>query len=426
MFICSNFFLKDSFSEIAKLISEFFQDLDLVPSDIIAGLLLTRRLQKWERQKILNEKEGSNFQFLSGLSINEETQFLDLRQSTDSDYIHNLIHYLHYAIAIYGWPLYVMKNKSSGCFHLCRYFGYTNCFTQRLFSSNTESRLVLTSHIDGSIIVGDNCCSGNYAAFQKICSSHKWEMIYATYHDEIGQPPFFVIIDYDKNSVVISVRGTLSLQDVITDLNAKAHILPTNPPNSTWLGHKGMVEAAVYIKKKLFEEKILERAFARLNQKETGHQSLVLVGHSLGAGTASILAFLLKENYPNITCYSYSPPGGLLSLPAVEYSKSFITSVILGKDMFARLGLHQMEILRQDLLNAIKQCTDSKWKVIGSRFCCCKRSEDWDIDQVNFSSLKRRTSVDSTNSSTALTLHYPLYPPGKIIHIVRSHQPTEK
>ena len=39
---------------------------------------------------------------------------------------------------------------------------------------------------------------------------------------------------------------------------------------------------------------------------------LVLVGHSLGAGTAAILAILLRQEYPTLHCYAFSPPGGLL------------------------------------------------------------------------------------------------------------------
>jgi hypothetical protein len=48
--------------------------------------------------------------------------------------------------------------------------------------------------------------------------------------------------------------------------------------------------------------------------QESGAQGydLVLVGHSLGAGTAAILAILLQQEYPGLHCYAYSPPGGLL------------------------------------------------------------------------------------------------------------------
>ena len=37
--------------------------------------------------------------------------------------------------------------------------------------------------------------------------------------------------------------------------------------------------------------------------------SLLITGHSLGAGVAAILTALLQEIIPNVTCIAYSPPG---------------------------------------------------------------------------------------------------------------------
>lgn len=109
-----------------------------------------------------------------------------------------------------------------------------------------------------------------------------------------------------------------------------------------------------------------------------------MLGHSLGAGTAAILAILLKPQYSSLVCYSYSPPGGLLSMPAVEYSKSFITSVVVGKDVVPRIGLHQMETLRADLINAIKRSIDPKWKTITcSVFCCGCGSEPTSVSVMS-------------------------------------------
>lgn len=50
----------------------------------------------------------------------------------------------------------------------------------------------------------------------------------------------------------------------------------------------------------------------------------------------------------------------IYSSPVAEYSKSFITSVVLGKDVVPRLGLHQMETLRADLINVIQRSTKPK------------------------------------------------------------------
>jgi sn1-specific diacylglycerol lipase len=75
---------------------------------------------------------------------------------------------------------------------------------------------------------------------------------------------------------------------------------------------KGMVQTATYIRNKLEKENLLGKAFAHNPERGTPDFRLVLVGHSLGAGTAAILALLLRHEYPHVHCYAYSPPGGLL------------------------------------------------------------------------------------------------------------------
>lgn len=48
------------------------------------------------------------------------------------------------------------------------------------------------------------------------------------------------------------------------------------------------------------------------------------------------------------------------SITAAEYSKEFTISAVLGKDVVPRIGLHQMEAMRADVINAIKRSVDSK------------------------------------------------------------------
>lgn len=52
--------------------------------------------------------------------------------------------------------------------------------------------------------------------------------------------------------------------------------------------------------------------FVCFQGRGTKHYGLIVVGHSLGAGTAAILSFLLRPQYPSLKCFAYSPPGGLL------------------------------------------------------------------------------------------------------------------
>lgn len=206
---------------------------------------------------------------------------------------------MHYALGAYGWPMFVMSHSKTGICQLC-----------------TELRCCLSccgNKQETLDIVEDNCCFCNYAALKRMVNVGEAEVIYTTFHVDVAETPFFVAVDYTMNKIVISIRGTLSMKDILTDLNAEGDVLPlVEPREDEWFGHKGMTQAAVYIKNKLDEENLIERAHNHNLSRNTQTFGLVIVGHSLGAGTAAILSILLKRNYPDVLCFSYSPPGGLL------------------------------------------------------------------------------------------------------------------
>ncbi|XP_064627221.1 diacylglycerol lipase-alpha-like [Lineus longissimus] len=402
---------QNSFTEVAKLFTEFFRELDVVPSDVIAGLMLLRNYQKSCRKLIVNQGSNDVYQFLSGVAVTPKTRFLRLMDPEVMLDYKNVVYYMHYALAAYGWPMYMMVHTARGCCSLTKHLRCSCCF-----ACTDESKI--------PAVVGDNCCLCHYAALKEMSNLTDAEIIYVTYHVDIGETPFYVALDHDMKKVVISIRGTLSLQDVLTDLKAEAEPLPVQPAREDWLGHKGMVENAIYIKKVLKEERILAKAFGKDLERGTKDYDLTLVGHSLGAGTAAILAILLRQEYPTLHCYAYSPPGGLLSMTAMEETKSFITSVVVGKDVVARIGLAQMEGLRSDLINMIKRSEDPKWKVIFRSFnCCCDEEKSFvPVDSFDLQMERERDQpMHPTDSDLALTTHTPLFPPGKIIHIVRNH-----
>ncbi|KAL6261288.1 hypothetical protein P5V15_008810 [Pogonomyrmex californicus] len=410
---------RNSFADIARLLSDFFRDLDVVPSDVVAGLVLLRKFQKIERELIVKQRKNDTYEFLSGVPVTPRTKFLSLTEDGDLGHFQLAIHYMHFALAAYGWPMFLVDSSTDLC-QLCTRLQCCCCFPCG------------NHHEDTTVIVEDNCCRCNYAALSRMLDLGEIEVVYATFHVDVGETPFFVALDYTKRKIVISIRGTLSMKDVLTDLNAEGEVLPLSPPREDWLGHKGMVQAAEYIRKKLQEEDIIACARAKNPSRGTHQFGLILVGHSLGAGTAAILAILLKQDYPDLMCFSFGPPGGLLSMPAQQYTQEFITSVVVGKDVVPRIGLRQMESLRADLINAIKRSVDPKWKTIAcSVMCCgcgstptsaanleaggCISEYQRDKDRA------RAQTIVPSDSSIALTLHRPLYPPGRIIHVVRHH-----
>ncbi|XP_058798543.1 diacylglycerol lipase-alpha isoform X1 [Phymastichus coffea] len=396
---------RNSFADIARLLSDFFRDLDVVPSDVVAGLVLLRKFQKIERELIVKQRKNDTYEFLSGVPVTSHTKFLSLTEDGDLHHLQSAIHYMHFALAAYGWPLFLV-NHSTGCCQLCTRLRCC-CFP-------------CARRNDDAIIVADNCCQCNYAALRRMIEIGDIEVVYATFHVDVGETPFFVALDYTKKKVVVSIRGTLSMKDVMTDLNAEAEVLPLSPPREDWFGHKGMVQAAEYIRKKLSEEAIIKKALIKDPSRGTNEFGLTLVGHSLGAGTAAILAILLKQEYPDLVCFAYAPPGGLLSVPAQEYSQEFITSVVVGKDVVPRIGLRQMESLREDLINAIKRSVDPKWKTITCSVMCCGCG----TVPTSAANLEAGGCISQYQREKDLARsqgHKPLYPPGRIIHVVRHH-----
>jgi sn1-specific diacylglycerol lipase len=65
---------------------------------------------------------------------------------------------------------------------------------------------------DVATVVSDNCCQCNYAALRQMMEIGEVEVIYATYHVDVGETPFFVAVDFTRRKIVISIRGTLSMK----------------------------------------------------------------------------------------------------------------------------------------------------------------------------------------------------------------------
>ncbi|KAJ4947642.1 hypothetical protein JOQ06_009676 [Pogonophryne albipinna] len=375
----------DAYSEVASLFAEFFRDLDIVPSDIIAGLVLLRQRQRSKRSSILDQGNNDILAFLSGMPVTRNTRYLDLKNSVEMNMYKDVCYYMLFALAAYGWPMYLMRKPVCG---LCRLASSCPCM------SVSSSRMTQALTVEE-----DNCCGCNVLAIRRHFLDRdlkQVQIVYTSCHDAVYETPFFVAVDHAKKKVVISIRGTLSPKDALTDLTGDSERLPVEEQHGTWLGHKGMVFSAEYIKKKLEQEMILSQAFGR-------------------------------DLYPTLHCYSYSPPGGLFSEDAMEYSKEFVTSVVLGKDLVPRLGLSQLEGFRRHLLEVLQKSNKPKWRIIAGGTKCIPKSElpveDDDPQSQPAAPPSSRLWLHPSDLSIALSASTPLYPPGRIIHVVHNHPP---
>jgi hypothetical protein len=142
----------------------------------------------------------------------------------------------------------------------------------------------------------------------------------STGHTNTGVPMVhFVSLDHDSKAVVLTCRGTLGFEDVLTDMTCEYDTM-------SWRGqdysvHKGIHASA----RRLLSSRVLATIKAAL--EECPDYGLVLCGHSLGGGVTAILAILLSEPSPVgasfvTTSYTQPSPQFLLTASTSDHSSA--------------------------------------------------------------------------------------------------------
>ncbi|XP_034426548.1 sn1-specific diacylglycerol lipase beta [Hippoglossus hippoglossus] len=388
-----------AFSSISQLFSGFFSDTDLVPSDVAAGLALLHQ----EQDKMELSRDPDEIVPHSPSSPIGEDLETELEKAA---------HWMQFAAAAYGWPLYIFSNPLTGP---CKLSG--DCCRSRAAEYD---------------IVGGDHLGCHFSSILQSTGLQYRDFIYVSFHNQIYEIPFFVSLDHKQEAILVAIRGTLSLKDVLTDLSAECENLPIEGVMGACYAHKGMYQAASYIYKKLVTDGILNQAFSVAPEYK-----LVIAGHSLGAGTASLLALLLRNSFPNLQCYAFSPPGGLLSKALADYSKDFVVSVVLGKDLVPRLSIPNMEDLKRRILKIVSNCNKPKYRIL-LQGCWYelfggdpddfptemdnRREEELSQPLLGEESLMIRhsssyQSLASDDSPAHKAAYLPLFLPGRILHI---------
>ncbi|KAH9514419.1 hypothetical protein Btru_025200 [Bulinus truncatus] len=424
-------------ADVGKIVAEFFRDLDLVATDIAAGLMLVQRTQAYSDSHLRAVVSSSSDEAASSSTPLDP----HLPQPKSWMTIFNMAHFMKYAMGSYGWPFYMYEHLCTGICGLCFKYRRGRMFmndlldfykTMKIFSLFRCCSCVRKSNS----VFKDNICQCNTAAIKKLSGLKKEDLVYVTFQNEYKQVPFYVALDREKNTVVISIRGTLSLQDALTDLSAKGADLDIPGVTDSYC-HAAMLDCANYIKSQLESKNLLETAFSKLPDGA----GLVITGHSLGAGVAAILAVLLHPKYPHLMCFSFSPPGGLMSTNASKFTQNFVCSVVVGKDLVPRLGMYTLVDLKVKILRALCETNKPKYKILASgcwRLICCigpssdnatgnrpitrSRSGSRYLEE-RCSLLEGKTLQDALRKAElqldeVKKMQWPLHPAGQILHIL--------
>lgn len=320
-----------AYREVAEIFSHLFCDTNVVMSDIAAGLVL---LQK---EHLVREEELRSICFPSPTGH----VCLNFRNPEESEIFKRALHYIKFAMAPYSWPLYAYMNPWTGLWNLLCLMQCCPC--NRRPHPN---------------IIKDNSCFCYLAGLRKLSGLNEIDIMYASFENDLFRTPFVVCLDHEMQTVVIAIRGTLSMQDIITDLIASTEQIEF-PEHPMFVVHKGMLKTALWVKQKLEEFEILEHSF-----EKASNYGLVVTGHSLGAGVACILSMLLRDKYPELHCFCFSPSGSLVNHAVAEYTKSFVTSVTLGQDVVARLNVSTGHLLKEDIIRVLENCKKPKCQIL--------------------------------------------------------------
>jgi len=185
---------------------------------------------------------------------------------------------------------------------------------------------------------------GKFAALSRKTGVLRHNIIAANWKAETYLPAFFLVRDVKRQKLILSIRGTLSVEDILTDLCCTAEDVSTLTQDSAEesktcesRAHRGMVAAALGVSKGVGDLIASELA-------SNPHYNLIIVGHSLGGGIAAVLGTLWQDVFPGLVVYSYGCPcvGPLNVQPTTNKS---IVSVVGEGDPFSCLSLgHLLDI----------------------------------------------------------------------------------
>lgn len=164
-------------------------------------------------------------------------------------------------------------------------------------------------------------------------------LIFELGESRIFRPNFFVAIDRGLSAVILSIRGTMSLSDSITDFACEY------VKYRDGMVHSGFFEAARWFMENICHQLLI---FAR----EYDLENVFITGHSLGGSASTLTTVLLVDElrkegvtWPktaagkpiNIHCYAYGAAPTVTRNLCDDYSE-FIDIFIYGDDIVPRMS----------------------------------------------------------------------------------------
>jgi len=286
--------------------------------------------------EVVNKEYSASF--IGPVAREQKMEMLSCHNSVEVDLINEAAHFMVFAEAAYTVIGYMLRHPFTGPISLfSRLIRKCACISP----SRNES------------IEQDNICHLHTIALKATSGLEDEEIIYANYSDNISKIPYMILLDHDWKSIVVTIRGTMSLESAVTDIEIAPEELTKLGEEYGFNGHglychTGMLATTDWLYRDIKKHGRLEKTIA-----EYEGYKLRIIGHSLGAGVASILSFLLRPKYPQLRCIAFSPPGCVMSENLANETKDFTTTYVVNDDIIIRINYENFEELRNGVLEMI-------------------------------------------------------------------------
>ncbi|PAN11058.1 hypothetical protein PAHAL_2G138600 [Panicum hallii] len=191
------------------------------------------------------------------------------------------------------------------------------------------------------------CYKGNATGLARYSMLRKRNVVKFVKESSILRPGYYIGIDPRAKLVILGIRGTHTVYDLVTDLIALSDKKVSPKGFST---HFGTYEAARWYLRH-------ELGIIRKCLEKHKDYKLRLVGHSLGGASAALLAIMLRKKSKEelgfspdiISAVGFGTPP-CISKEAAESCASYVSTVVLQDDVIPRLSAASLARLRNEIL----------------------------------------------------------------------------
>jgi len=316
----------------------------------------------------------------------EQRALLSAADESELSILQEIARYAKYALAIYTWVLYLYEHPIVGPTRLMTNSSCSCCLRnlrrdgeqERPLSSPVspiapqDSGSTWRSAVDeNGRIEGDNLCETHKTSILLTAGIVAADLVYVQLRSSFSDNPYAILLDHEWRSVVVSIRGTFSLEDCVTDVLIDPESLEQlgnafGFDGSNQYCHGGVLASARNVIRDLNRHGLLDQLLLGENALYPGY-TLRFCGHSLGAATGTLISYMLRSKFPTLRCLNYSPPGCTFTWEMATGCKEWCISCVIDSDLVPRLSVDAMERLRDEVLELIGRIKVPKIEV-GRRF----------------------------------------------------------